>query len=59
LRRYGEQELLSIEDVTPFVVEQRQHLRDPFGGLSLPDERVYRPADHEAIAAVGIETTFT
>ena len=57
LRRYGEQELLSIEDITSFVVEQREHLRHSFDKLSLPDERVYYPGDHEAIATVGIETT--
>jgi hypothetical protein len=56
LRRYGEQELLSIEDITPFVAEQREHLRDSCDKLAMPDERVYYPDDHEAIAAAGIET---
>lgn len=59
LRRYGEQELLSIEDITAFVIEQRKCLRDSIDKLSLPYERIYYPDDHEALAAVGIETTAT
>lgn len=56
LRRYAEQELLAIEDITPFVAEQRQHLTDGFAKLRMPEERVYLPADREAAMTVGIET---
>ncbi len=56
LRRYGQQELISVEDITPFVAEQRQHLSDGFVALHMPEERVYYPADHEAAIRVGIET---
>jgi len=56
LRRYGQQELISVEDITPFVVEQRQRLGDGFAELQTPEERVYHPADSEAAIAVGIET---
>ena len=56
LRRYGQQELISVEDITPFVTEQRQHLADGFVALQMPEERVYRPVDDEAAFAVGIET---
>jgi hypothetical protein len=56
LRRYGEQELLAIEDITPFVAEQRQHLTDGFAELRTPEERAYLPADREAAMTVGIET---
>lgn len=56
LRRYSEQELVSIEDITPFVAEQRAYLPHSLDLLSLPEERVYRPGDEEAISAVGIET---
>ncbi|MGN6153742.1 MAG: DUF4291 domain-containing protein [Lysobacteraceae bacterium] len=45
LRRYGEQDLLSVEDITPFVIEQRTHLRDGFCDLVVPRERVY-PTPH-------------
>lgn len=59
LQRYGQQELLSIEDITAFVVEQRQRLGDGFAELQMPEERVYVPEDPEAAAAVGIETVAT
>lgn len=41
LRRYGEEALLGIDDITPFVIAQRAHLRDGFAGLVMPRERVY------------------
>lgn len=41
LRRYGEEALLGIEDITPFVIAQRAHLRDGFAELVVPRERVY------------------
>ena len=56
LRRYGEQELVSIEDITPFVAEQRRFLPHSLDQLSLPEERIYVPADQEAARAVGIDT---
>lgn len=56
LRRYAEQELLAVEDITPFVAEQRQHRTDGFAELRTPEERVYLPADREAAMTVGIET---
>jgi hypothetical protein len=59
LRRYGQEELLSIEDITPFVIEQREHLANGFAELRMPEEGVYRPADHEAAAAVGIDEVST
>lgn len=55
LRRYGGDELVSIEDITPFVVEQRCFLPHALDQLSLPEERVYVPADQEAATAVGID----
>lgn len=57
LLRYGEQELVSVEDITPFVAEQRQHLRDGFADLLTPEERVYVPRDTDVAIAVGIDTT--
>jgi hypothetical protein len=54
LRSFGEEELLSIDDVTPFVIEQRTNL-DNLQTLSVPAESIYSPS---AIAAksVGIDT---
>lgn len=54
LRRHGETELLSIEDLTPFVVEQRGRLESAIGNLEMPAERVYRPAA-DAAATIGID----
>lgn len=45
LRCYGEQDVLGIEDITPFVIEQRAHLHGDFTELLVPRERVY-PAPH-------------
>jgi hypothetical protein len=55
LRRYAQEELISIEDITPFVIEQRQRLGDDLAGLLTPEERVYVPADPQAAITVGIE----
>lgn len=57
LRKYGEQELISIEDVTVFVTEQQKHLVLGYADLQIPEERVYRPADAPAANAIGIDTT--
>jgi hypothetical protein len=56
LRRYGQKELISVEDITPFVVEQRQRLSDGFVELHTPEERVYYPDNNEIAVTVGIET---
>ncbi len=56
LRRYGQQELISIEDITPFVVEQRQRFGDGFIELHTPEERIYYPADSKTVITVGIES---
>ncbi len=55
LRRYGEQELISVEDITTLVAEQRQGLGNGFVELHTPEEHVYHPADHEAAITVGID----
>jgi len=47
--------LISIEDITPFVAEQRLHLADNFSGLKTPKEEVYRPTDQLAAMSVGID----
>jgi len=55
LRRCAETELLSIEDITPFVIGQRANLNGKFEALITPKESVYFPADQEAARAVGID----
>jgi len=55
LRRYGQEDLISIEDISPFVLEQRAHASGGFDHLHMPAERVYRPVDAHAADAVGID----
>ncbi len=55
LRRYGQSDLVSIEDITPFVIEQRQHLKEGFAGLQTPFEQIYHPHSTAAAEAVGID----
>lgn len=55
LRRFGERDLLSIEDITAFVADQRQHLPNHLDALIVPEERIYRPADAALAIAVGID----
>ena len=42
LVRYGQEEILSIEDVTLFVKEQAQRLQTGLDELLVPEENVYR-----------------
>jgi len=53
LHRYGTTELVSMTDITDFVIEQRDHLRDGFKRLLVPYEQVYRP-EATARNSVGI-----
>lgn len=55
LRRYGEHEIVSVDDITAFVVQQRDRLGDGFRQLITPKERIYIPQDQVAIEAVGID----
>lgn len=41
LRRYGEKEILSIEDITPFVISQRPNVIGKLETLVTPEESVY------------------
>ncbi len=57
LRRYGDTDLLSIEDITPFVIEQRALLRaGRMNELTTPAERTYVPTSQAASKAVGLQT---
>ena len=55
LRRFGQTELISIEDVTPFVIEQRENLKNGFKGLQMPCEEIFFPHSSAAALAVGID----
>lgn len=41
--------------MTPFVIEQRQHLDNDFEKLITPKETLYIPNDEQAIKSVGID----
>jgi hypothetical protein len=53
LRAFAEAEALSIEDITPLVMEQKGNLHS-LRELMVPDERVYSPSP-EAARAVGVD----
>jgi Domain of unknown function (DUF4291) len=53
-QRFGVEEILSIEDMTPFVKEQVPRLAASLDDLLLPQERVY-PTTPEAALRLGIE----
>lgn len=55
LRNYATREIVSIDDITAFVAEQRLRLRDDLADLHLPEECVYRPSDTQAAAAAEID----
>jgi hypothetical protein len=54
LRRYGEEDLLGIEDITAFVHEQHGNVHGDGETLQLPRERVYIPAP-DAAANIGLD----
>ena len=55
LRSYGKRELVAVEDITPFVIEQRRNLDGGFSELYSPEERLYVPEDQEVAARIGID----
>lgn len=55
LRRYAQDECLEIIDMTPFVIEQREHLTEGFTNLLMPTEKVYLPNNLQIAKAVGID----
>ncbi|WP_224240107.1 DUF4291 domain-containing protein [Hyalangium gracile] len=55
LRRYAKEWLLDIEDITPFVQEQREHLtKDRLDQLLIPRETVFWPADEATVKRLGL-----
>lgn len=57
LQKYGREQLISITDITPFVIEQRARLANGLDELLIPEERAYQPADCKTALQVGIDTT--
>lgn len=56
LRRYGTEAILGIEDITPFVIEQRAHLQNELSNLQTPTERAYQPSTEAARQSVRIDS---
>lgn len=55
LHRYAQEECLEIIDITPFVIQQRMHLRDGFINLLTPAETLYLPNNLKISEQVGID----
>lgn len=55
LRRYGELELLSIEDITSLVANQRQHSQGELAELRTPKEDVYVPSNIAIAKEIGLD----
>jgi hypothetical protein len=56
LQRYGRDMMLSVEDITPFVIEQRGNVAYGSRNLMLPDERIYLPEDHAMRVSLGLDS---
>jgi hypothetical protein len=54
LHRYGNDAILSVQDITPFVTEQAQNLNRGIDDLNIPDERIYCP-DNATARAAGLD----
>lgn len=55
LRRYGQTEVMAIEDITDAVIAQRAHLHGDFAGLRMPGESRYDPTASTAAQHVGLD----
>lgn len=56
LRRFADEWLLAVEDITPLVRAQREHAVAPFRELRTPEEQVYRPDEPATATALGLDT---
>jgi hypothetical protein len=56
LERYGKSEVVSIEDISDFVAEQRIHALRKSDELMVPREEIYLPALEDAWRSVGLES---
>ncbi|PTL78440.1 DUF4291 domain-containing protein [Vitiosangium sp. GDMCC 1.1324] len=56
LRRYAKEWILDIEDITPFVREQREHIvNHRLGELITPRETVFQPGDEATVRRLGLD----
>lgn len=55
LRGYAETDVIKIDDISAFVAEQRQFVREP-GRLMVPAETVYWPRREDAAGNVGLDS---
>lgn len=55
LRRYGQEQIVSIEDITPFVKEQHTRLMSSLHDLETPVEHPYQPSLPRAALAIGLD----
>ena len=44
LRRYGNDEVISITDISDLIAQQHEHLTQPFNSLLVPAEKIYSPS---------------
>lgn len=54
LRRFADEWLLGVEDITPLVRAQQPHAQSPWRALQTPEEQVYRPADPATALRLGL-----
>lgn len=57
LKRFGTTEVLSINDITNFVTEQRQVLAEDPSKLKTPTEEIYFPQSTKAIENIKLDST--
>lgn len=53
LAEYASDAIVSLEDITPLVVQQRSHAAGSFDQLLMPAERVFTPLDCQAAQVLG------
>lgn len=56
LSRFGTEEIISIEDITPFVLAQSIHRTGSLSDLLTPTEEIFIPDSEAAIVAAGIDS---
>jgi hypothetical protein len=56
LQEYAGDAIVALEDVTPFVMDQRRHASAPYAELKTPSERVLVPVLPGAALAVGLDS---
>lgn len=54
LRRFADEWLLHVEDITPLVAAQRAHARAPYTDLLTPEEHPYLVADPATAHRLGL-----